>query len=40
MRECLQPDIIEKRRDKNIDRFCKNLMDTLFYPKSSQDVIT
>ena len=40
MKECLQPDIIEKRRDQNIDRFCKNLMDTLFYPKSSQDVIT
>ena len=40
MRDVLQPDDIGKRRDLYIDRFCKDLMNALFYPKSSQDVIT
>lgn len=40
MRESLQPDIIEKRRDEYIDRFCRDLMDTLLHPQSPQDVTT
>lgn len=39
MRESLAQDELDKRRDKNIDKFCRNLMDALLYPKSSQDVI-
>ena len=40
MRASLQLDEIEKRRDNNLNRFCKDLMNTLFYAKSSQDVVT
>ena len=40
MRDSLQLDEIEKRRDNNLNRFCKDLMNTLFYAKSSQDVVT
>ena len=40
MRDILQPDELEKRRDQYIDRFCKDLMDALFFPKSEQDVIS
>ena len=39
MRACLQLDEIERRRGIYLDRFCKDLMDALFYAKSSQDVI-
>ena len=40
MRDILQPDDIEKKRDLYTDRFCKDLMNALFNPQSSQDVIT
>ena len=40
MRDSLQPDEIEKRRERYTDVFCKDLMNALFYPQSSQDVIT
>jgi hypothetical protein len=40
MKEALLPDSLEKKRGIYTDRFCKNLMDALFFPKSSQEVIT
>ena len=39
MRASLKLDEIERRRGIYLDRFCKDLMDALFYAKSSQDVI-
>ncbi len=40
MRNSLLSDNSEEKRNIYKDRFCKDLMNALFYPKSSQDVIT